>query len=71
MAGGPGAQREPEERDAAAERFRRGPREDGFGLGLAIVRDAVRALGGTIEVESALGAGTAIRVRLPGARLIE
>jgi signal transduction histidine kinase len=39
----------------------------GTGLGLAIVRQAVEAHGGTIEVETAPGAGTTFRVRLPGA----
>jgi PAS domain S-box-containing protein len=40
---------------------------DGFGLGLAIVRAAVEALGGEIELESTLGAGTVVRLRLPNA----
>jgi signal transduction histidine kinase len=39
-------------------------RRDGFGLGLAIVRDAVRALGGHVEVESRLGTGTTVRITL-------
>ncbi len=39
-------------------------RRDGFGLGLAIVRDAVRALGGHVAVDSRPGAGTTIRVTL-------
>jgi signal transduction histidine kinase len=37
----------------------------GYGLGLAITRDAVRAHGGTIDVESAPGAGTTVVVVLP------
>jgi signal transduction histidine kinase len=37
----------------------------GSGLGLAICRDLVRGLGGSIELESAPGAGTRVRVRLP------
>jgi signal transduction histidine kinase len=39
----------------------------GFGLGLAIVREAVRALGGVVDVESEPGHGTTARVTFPGA----
>jgi len=39
----------------------------GFGLGLPIVRDAVRALGGVVEIESEPGRGTTARVILAGA----
>jgi two-component system sensor histidine kinase VicK len=49
------------------DRFYRGQdRRDseGFGLGLAIVREAVRALGGTIELESQPEGGTVVRVTL-------
>ena len=38
---------------------------EGSGLGLAICRDLVAALGGSIELDSAPGAGTRVRVRLP------
>jgi signal transduction histidine kinase len=38
----------------------------GTGLGLAIVKNAVEIHGGTIAVESRLGAGTTFTVRLPG-----
>jgi two-component system sensor histidine kinase BaeS len=37
----------------------------GAGIGLAIVRELVRAHDGTIEVESTVGEGTRFRVRLP------
>jgi signal transduction histidine kinase len=40
-------------------------RYEGTGLGLAITRQVVRALGGVIEVQSALARGSEFRVRLP------
>jgi signal transduction histidine kinase len=40
---------------------------EGTGLGLAIVRQAAEAHGGSVEVESAPGAGATFRVRLPAA----
>jgi signal transduction histidine kinase/HAMP domain-containing protein len=50
------------------DRFYRGRRDaEGFGLGLAIVQQAVRALGGRVEISSAPGRGTTIRVVLPAA----
>ena len=56
----------PEELDVVFDRFYRGQGRgaDGFGLGLAIVRDAVSALGGTVELQSAPGEGTTVRVTL-------
>jgi len=61
--------------EAASERiferfYRDGARDpDGFGLGLAIVRQAVRVLDGTVEVQSVVGGGTAFRVTLPLAKV--
>ena len=37
----------------------------GFGLGLAIARDLVEAMGGTITVESVVGEGSCFQVSLP------
>jgi two-component system phosphate regulon sensor histidine kinase PhoR len=45
----------------------RGP--EGFGLGLAIVRQAVRSLDGRIQLESAPGKGTLVRIELERARV--
>ncbi|MBA3788031.1 MAG: ATP-binding protein, partial [Actinobacteria bacterium] len=39
-----------------------------FGLGLSIVRQAVRVLEGTIELASSVDAGTTVRVILPLAK---
>ena len=47
------------------DRFVKGADSRGSGLGLAIARQLVLAHGGEIEAESAPGAGTTIRVRLP------
>jgi signal transduction histidine kinase len=51
------------------ERFYRANGRDdvGFGLGLSIVDQAVTALGGTVEIESAPGRGTRARIKLPSA----
>ena len=56
----------PAERDRIFERFYRGAgyAGDGFGLGLAIAGQAVKVLGGTIDLDSATG-GTTVRLRLP------
>ena len=50
------------------DRFYRGPREEpsiGFGLGLPITKEAVEAIGGSIEIESVPGSGTTARITLP------
>jgi signal transduction histidine kinase/HAMP domain-containing protein len=52
------------------DRFYRGERDaDGFGLGLAIVRESVRTLGGRVELDSSPGEGTLFRIVLEGARV--
>jgi len=43
---------------------------DGFGLGLAIVRAAVSALEGSLDISTTPGFGTTVTVTLPGARLV-
>jgi signal transduction histidine kinase len=52
------------ERFYQVERARSGT-ERGTGLGLAIVRHAVAALGGDVALQSAIGRGTTITVRIP------
>ncbi len=53
------------ERQRIFERFYRGAdQEKGFGLGLAIAREAVRTLGGEIELESEQSVGTTVRITL-------
>ncbi|MGN6431421.1 MAG: ATP-binding protein [Gaiellaceae bacterium] len=54
----------------AFARFHRSQGSGGIGLGLAIAKEAVEALGGTIELDSALNVGTRVRMRLPTARLL-
>jgi signal transduction histidine kinase/HAMP domain-containing protein len=55
------------------DRFYRGTDRDaeGFGLGLAIVRESVRTLDGRIELDSAPGEGTRVRIVLERARVRE
>lgn len=60
------------DRDLAFDRFHRGAKSsgEGFGLGLAIAAEAVRALDGSIELESQPGRGTSVRIRLPSATIV-
>ena len=65
---GPGIH--PEVQRHVFDRFYRGERDaHGFGLGLAIVRESVRTLGGRIELESSPGEGTVFRILLAPARV--
>ena len=60
------------ERERMFDRFFRGSRDsDGFGLGLAIVSEAVRAMDGTIAVDANDEGGTVVRVRLRGATVLD
>lgn len=66
---GPGI--DPEEQKLVFERFHRvdaSTRGDiaGAGIGLALVREAATAMGGSVELESALGQGSTFLVNLPG-----
>ena len=57
--------------ERAFQRFYRSSNgTEGFGLGLAIAEEAVRALGGTIQLESEPGEGTRVRVAVPNAKII-
>lgn len=48
------------------ERFYRGRRSSGgFGLGLAICKDLIERMGGSISLESEEGIGTKVRIELP------
>jgi signal transduction histidine kinase/HAMP domain-containing protein len=67
---GPGIS--PEVQRHVYDRFYRGERDaDGFGLGLAIVRETVRTLGARIELDSSPGEGTVFRIVLARARVRE
>lgn len=58
---------EPELQPLVFERFfrRADPGHQGFGLGLAIAKEAATALGGRLELESEPGAGTTVTLELP------
>ena len=67
---GPGIS--PEVQRHVFDRFYRGERDPhGFGLGLAIVRESVRTIGGRIELDSSPGEGTVFRILLTPARVRE
>jgi signal transduction histidine kinase len=49
--------------DASSKR-----RQEGTGLGLPLAKALAEKHGGVLEIESAIGEGTTVRVRLPAAR---
>jgi signal transduction histidine kinase len=51
------------------EKFERGVRQSGAGLGLSLVKNLIELHGGTVVIESASGQGTRITCRLPVAQL--
>jgi signal transduction histidine kinase len=56
------------ERERIFRRFYRPGREpEGFGLGLAIVRESVRAAGGTVDLMTRQNVGTSVRLTFPQA----
>ena len=57
----------PRDHERIFELFRRSGKQDrsGEGLGLAFVRNSVRRLGGTIDVESELGKGSTFLLKFP------
>jgi PAS domain S-box-containing protein len=63
----------PEMQPRVFERFFRARDHDspaGFGLGLPIARAALEAMHGSVEIASAGGSGTTLRVSVPAARLV-
>ena len=62
---------DPRERAVLTQRFARGGSAGGgrrrFGLGLALVDEVVRAHGGRLDIEGALGAGASVTMALPRA----
>ncbi|OYV96970.1 MAG: hypothetical protein B7Z68_04555 [Acidobacteria bacterium 21-70-11] len=57
----------PEIRDRAFERFVRGRRSAGTGLGLALVRAAALVHGGTVHLRQPSGGGSVIEIEIPAA----
>jgi PAS domain S-box-containing protein len=60
----------PADRSLVFDRFHRGSTGSGSGLGLAIVRSIMDALGGEVGLDSEIGGGTTVKLRLPGATVL-
>jgi len=61
----------PDQHDLIFQRFERVPSEEtlmreGAGIGLALVKEAATAIGGSVELESVLGQGATFRLNIPG-----
>ena len=63
----------PEDAERAVDRFYRAPGAagNGFGLGLPIVREVVRAMDGTLAIESAPGKGTTMSIMLESVESVD
>lgn len=63
----------PRDHERVFELFRRAGRQDmpGEGLGLAFVRNSVRRLGGSIEIESELGKGSTFHLKFPKRLIVD
>jgi signal transduction histidine kinase len=57
----------PSDRARMLEKFERGTRQSGAGLGLALVKSLIELHGGSVAIESANGWGTRVICRLPAA----
>jgi len=57
-----------DDREKIFNRFFKGPHSKGTGVGLAIVKELLRALKGDIEVRSVVGKGSTFTVRIPNSR---
>jgi len=57
----------PSDRARMLEKFERGSRQSGAGLGLALVKSLIELHGGTVAIEAANGWGTRVICRLPAA----
>ena len=65
-----GAGIDPAEISRVFDRFYRGGNErDGFGLGLAIVAEAVKAIDGELELDTS-PEGTGVSISLPAANIL-
>jgi signal transduction histidine kinase len=56
------------------EKFYRGThgeRTKGTGLGLSLVKEIVKLHGGTLSIESKVGRGTSLQIKLPFQRQVE